>query len=139
MSDGAVAQPLQNWPLGRLSLIQQGVIDVTSLLGFRLQVGGLAQISLVSEHNEKFCLLSIGCLFHYPWRNLGRNSGSVRWRTGVTRKGARLSGSCRTKRKEDKHDSREAKQKAKQNAEVKERRLGHGFLFHWMKIGMNDG
>src|SRR5881275_465909 len=70
MLDGAVAQPLQNWSLGRLSLIQQGVIDVTSLLGFRLQVGGPAQVGLVSEHNEKFCLLSIGCVFRHPRRNL---------------------------------------------------------------------
>ena len=81
MLDGAVAQPLQNWPLGRLSLIQQGVINVTSLLGFRLQVSGLAQISLVSQHNEKFCLLSIGCLFRHPRRNLGRS----RRRTGDRR------------------------------------------------------
>ena len=81
MFDGAVAQPLQNWPLGRLSLIQQGVIDVTSLLGFRLQVSGLAQISLVSQHNEKFCLLSVGCLFRHPRRNLGRS----RRRTGDRR------------------------------------------------------
>ncbi len=81
MLDGAVAQPLQNWSLGRLSLIQQGVIDVTALLGFRLQVGGPAQVGLVSEHNEKFCLLSIGCMFRDPRRNLVRS----RRRTGDRR------------------------------------------------------
>src|SRR5207247_10692342 len=72
MLDGAVAQPLQNWSLGRLSLIQQGVIDVTALLGFRLQGGGPAQVGLVSEHNEKFCLPSIGCMVRDPRRNLVR-------------------------------------------------------------------
>src|SRR5438046_10532716 len=73
MLDGAVAQPLQNWSLGRLSLIQQGVIDVTALLGFRLQVGGPAQVGLGSEHNEKLCLLSIGCMFRDPRRTLVRS------------------------------------------------------------------
>ena len=64
------AQPLQHRPLGSLSFIQQSAIHEPTLLGFRLQVRGLAQVGLVGEHNEKFCLLSIGCVFRHPRRDL---------------------------------------------------------------------
>src|SRR5437660_10844135 len=70
MFDGAVAQPLQNWFLRRLTSVHQGVIHVARLFILSRQTVRAAQISLVSEHNEKFCLLSIGCVFRHPRRNL---------------------------------------------------------------------
>src|SRR6266496_4268262 len=82
MFNGAVAQPLQNWFLRGLSLAQQGLIDVASLLSFSRQTRRAAQVGLVSEHNEKFSLLIVSSVFHHPRRNLVRYSESVRWRTG---------------------------------------------------------
>jgi hypothetical protein len=41
-----------------------------TLFGFRPQVGGSAQVGLVSQYNEKFRLLTIGDVFHNPGRNL---------------------------------------------------------------------
>ena len=36
------------------------------------KVGGRAQVGLVSQHNEKFRLLTIGSVFHHPRRDLLR-------------------------------------------------------------------
>src|SRR5512132_158945 len=80
MFDAAFAQPLQNWFLGGLSLVQQSVIYVAPLLCLAREVGGLAQVSLLSEYDEKFCLLTIGSMFHYPRRDLVRSSEPVPWR-----------------------------------------------------------
>src|SRR6266513_1233621 len=82
MFDCAFAQPLQNWFLRGLSLAPQGLIDEASRLSLARQTGRAAQICLVSEHNEKFSLLTVSSVFHHPRRNLVRYSESVRWRTG---------------------------------------------------------
>ena len=34
------------------------------------KAGGLTQVGLIGEHNEKFCLLSVGSVFHHPRRDL---------------------------------------------------------------------
>src|SRR5207245_10363906 len=70
MLESAFAQPLQEWALRRQTLIQQCAIDVASFLSLGLQGGGLTQIGLVGKHDEKFSSLSVGCVFHYPRRNL---------------------------------------------------------------------
>src|SRR5437016_9528219 len=70
MFDAAFAQPLQNRFLRRLACVQQSVIHVARLFTLSSQTGRAAQISLVSEYNEKFCLLSIGCVFRHPRRDL---------------------------------------------------------------------
>src|SRR2546422_4767515 len=70
MFDSSFAQPLQNWFLGGLALGQEGIIHEPPLFTLSPQTGRAAQICLVSEHNEKFCLLSIGCVFRHPRRNL---------------------------------------------------------------------
>jgi hypothetical protein len=51
MFDAAFAQPLQNGSLGGLTLSQQGIINVAPLFSLGLQVVGLAQVSLVREHD----------------------------------------------------------------------------------------
>jgi hypothetical protein len=70
MFDGAVAQPLQNWFLRRLALVHQGVIHVARLFSLSRQTVRAAQVGLLSEHHKKFSLLSIGCVFRYPRRDL---------------------------------------------------------------------
>ena len=72
MLDVVFAQPLQDWPLCGLRLVQQGLINETALFGFSWQISGRAQIGLVCEHDKKFSLLSVGGVFHYPWRDLLR-------------------------------------------------------------------
>src|ERR1051325_4979817 len=74
MPDFAFAQPLQNHALRALSLVQQSAIHVASLLSFGLQTIGPTQVSLISEHNEKFCLLAIGGMFHHPGSDFLFNS-----------------------------------------------------------------
>ena len=66
----AVTQPLQEWTLRSLRLVDNVFVNELSLLGLRRQAGGLADIRLISEHDEKFCLLTIGSVFHHPWRDL---------------------------------------------------------------------
>ena len=66
----AFTQPLQDWPLSRLCLVKQGTIHKAPFLGFRLQGRSRAQVSLVSQHNEKFRLLTVGSAFHHPRRDL---------------------------------------------------------------------
>jgi hypothetical protein len=41
-----------------------------ALFGFRLQVSSRAQVSLVSQYNEKFRLLTITNVLHHPRRDL---------------------------------------------------------------------
>src|SRR5438552_16464170 len=72
MLDGAVAQPLQNWFLSGLGIAQQGLIDEAPLLSLGRQIGRAAQIRLVSQHNEKFCLLTVAGVFNHPRRDLVR-------------------------------------------------------------------
>ena len=74
MFDAAFAQPLQNWCLGGLSLIQQSVIYVAALLCLGLEVIRRAQVGLVREDDEEFCRLAVSGVFHNPWRDLVRHS-----------------------------------------------------------------
>src|SRR6476660_117787 len=84
MFDGAVAQPLQDWALRGLALVQQTVIDVAALLSLGLQIGRTAQVGLISEHNEKFGLLPVCSMFYHPRRDLVRRSESGRWWISLT-------------------------------------------------------
>jgi hypothetical protein len=61
---------LQDWFLCGLGLAQQGLIDEASFLGLGRQTCCAAQVGLVSEDNEKFCLLPVACVFHHPRRDL---------------------------------------------------------------------
>ena len=88
MFDAAFAQPLQNWFLRRLARVQQSVIHVARLFTLSPQTGRAAQISLVSEYNEKFCLLAIGCVFRHPRRNLA--GWTSRYRKATPSDSARL-------------------------------------------------
>ena len=91
-----------------------------ALFGLGWQTGRAAQIGLIREYNKKFSLLSVDRVFHHPRRDLVRRRESVRWRTGVTGGSPRLSGSYRTKRKQDNGDRRKTKQNANQDAKFKE-------------------
>ena len=68
----AVAQPFQNWSLCGLALVQQCVVNVAAFFSLTLQGSCLTQVSLISEHHEKFCLLAIGSVFHHPRRDLAK-------------------------------------------------------------------
>ena len=72
MLDVAVLQQLQDWPLCALGLVQQCLINETPLFGFGSQIGRRTQIGLVCEHDKKLSLLSVDCVFHYPWRDFLR-------------------------------------------------------------------
>src|SRR6266481_3628927 len=112
MLDVAVAQPLQDRFLCAVRLVQKGLVNVSALLCLCGQTSRTAKVGLIGKHDEKFGPLSVGSVFHNPRRDLVRRGDSVRWETGVTRRSPRLSDSCRTKRKQDKHHSRDAKHKA---------------------------
>ena len=74
------AQPLQDWSLRGLAFVQQAVIHVPALFSLGVQGRGGTQIGLVGEDNEKFCLLSIGSVFHHPWRDfLWNESAELLW------------------------------------------------------------
>src|SRR6266545_3277577 len=77
MLDVAFAQPLEDWLLRGLGLLQQGLIHEATLFGFSWQIRGRAQIGLVSEHDKKFSLLSVGGVFNHPWRDLVRDVDRV--------------------------------------------------------------
>ena len=72
MLDSPFAQPLQNRPLCGFALVKQSVIHVASLFGLGLQTIGSTQVGLISEHNEKLGLLTIGSMFHHPGCDLLR-------------------------------------------------------------------
>jgi hypothetical protein len=108
----AVAQPLQDWLLRPLGLLQQGLINEAALFGLGWQTGRAAQIGLIREYSKKFSLLSVGRVLRHPRRDLVRRSESVRWRTGVTRRSPRLSGNCRAQRNQDNGNRRKTKQNA---------------------------
>jgi hypothetical protein len=63
-------QPLQDWPLSRLCLVEKGLEHEPTFFGFRPQVGGSAQVGLISQYNEKFRLLTVGGVFHNPGGNV---------------------------------------------------------------------
>ena len=78
MLESACAQPLQDWCLRDLALVQQSVKHVAPLISLTLKAGGAAQVGLVSEHDEKFSLLAVGRVFHHPGRDLVRDRRLVR-------------------------------------------------------------
>jgi hypothetical protein len=45
-------QPLQDWYLSRLCLVEKGLEHEPTLFGFRLQVSSRAQVGLVSQDNK---------------------------------------------------------------------------------------
>src|SRR5262249_22639012 len=99
--DSALFQPLENWSLRDLGLLQQGLIDEASLFRLSPQILRAAHIGLVSQLDEELGLLAVGSMFRYPWRYLGRRSQHrPRSRRGFAQ------------RKHDNHGSRETKQNA---------------------------
>ena len=72
----AFAQAL-DFSLSRLRLVEKGLEHEPALFGLRLQVRGRGQICLVSQHNEKFRLLTIGSVVHDPRRDLVRRIESI--------------------------------------------------------------
>src|SRR6266540_2105922 len=78
MFESASPQPLQDGFLRHLALAQQSIKYVAPLFSLSLKVGGAAQVGLVSEHDEKFSLLAVGRMFHYPGRDLVRDRRLVR-------------------------------------------------------------
>ncbi len=66
MLKSAFTHPLQDWPLRRLCLIEKGLEHETTFFGFRLKASGPAQIGLVSQHDEKFRLLTITSVLDHP-------------------------------------------------------------------------
>src|SRR5215467_6770577 len=99
MLESAFTQPLQNRALGGLTLIPQRIVHIAALFALCRQSRGSTQISLVSEHDEKFRLLTVRCMFYDPGRNLSRARSLFRRTalTGSTRGGNRRHrcyGSC---------------------------------------------
>ncbi len=72
MLEAAFAQQLQEWTLAGLTLIPQRVVHITALFVFCRQSCRSTKVGLVSEHHEKFRLLTVRRMFHDPGRNLGR-------------------------------------------------------------------
>lgn len=87
MLDAAFAQLLQDWFLRSLTLVPQGLIDVAPLFSLSLQIGRAAQVCLVSQHDEKLGLLSIGSVFHHPRRDLNVERVAVSALAGGARRG----------------------------------------------------
>src|SRR5439155_15839954 len=72
MLEAAVAQQLQEWALGGLTLIPQRIVHIAALFVLYRQSRRSTQVGLVGEHDEKFRLLTVRRMFHDPGRNLGR-------------------------------------------------------------------
>ena len=70
--DGAVAQELQNSVLRCLRLGLQSLEYESTLFSLAREIRGRANVGLISEDDQKFCLLSIGSVFDHPWRDLVR-------------------------------------------------------------------
>src|SRR5439155_9213472 len=77
MFDVAFAQPLQDWLLPALSLLQQGLINKAGFFALSWQIGCRAQVGLVCEHDKKFSLLSVGGVLDHPWGDLVRDVDRV--------------------------------------------------------------
>ena len=84
----AFTQPLQDGSLRCLALIPERIVHIAALLILCRQSRCLAQISLLSEHDHEFSLLSIGGVFDHPRRDLARHGAPVR-RTTLRVDGAR--------------------------------------------------
>ena len=81
MLDAAFTQPLQDLPLRDLSFVPERVMNEAALFSFSAQGGSGAQVSLISQHDQKFRLLTVSRVFHYPECNLlrsGRRAGDRR-------------------------------------------------------------
>src|SRR5262249_16408649 len=66
MFDTTIAQQLQDRPLRGLRFVEKCAIDETALFSLRAQGRSRAQVSLISQHDEKFRLLSVGRVFCHP-------------------------------------------------------------------------
>ena len=109
----ALTQPLQDWPLSRLSLVEKGLEHEPSLLGFRPQVRGRAQVGLVIQSQRKIPPAAVGRVFHDPRRDLARWKRAGRARRGygglprgamaptITTKAAKRSSEEKTRRQRD--------------------------------------
>ena len=91
MLDAAFAQPLQDRPLRGLRLVPQRVIDEAALFSLSAQGRSRAQVSLISQHDEKFRLLPVSRVFRHPGRDLLRSDRLVRR--------AALTAACEKKRR----------------------------------------
>jgi hypothetical protein len=81
MLDVALAQPLQDRFLRALGLVQQGLINETTLFGLGWQIGRRTEVGLICEQDKKFSLLAVSRVFHHPGRDLFRRRHPGRWTT----------------------------------------------------------
>ena len=77
MLNAAFAQPLQDRPLRGLGLVKQRVMDEAALFSLSAQRRSRAQVSLISQHNEKFSLLTFSGVLDYPMGNLFRKRDGI--------------------------------------------------------------
>src|SRR5437773_8569338 len=70
MLEPAFTQPSQNRALAGLTLIPQRVSHIAALFVLCRQGCRSTQVGLVSEHDEKFRLLTVRRMFYDPRRNL---------------------------------------------------------------------
>jgi len=76
---------VQNRSLCGLAFVQQCVVNVAAFFSLSLQASCPTEVSLISENNQKFRFLAIGCVFSHPRRNfpkLQRNLSTRRSREG---------------------------------------------------------
>jgi hypothetical protein len=78
----ALTHPLQDWALSRLRFVEKRLEHEPTLFRLRLQVSRRAQVSLISQYNEKFRLLTITGVLDHPRRDLAclRRPDSARGR-----------------------------------------------------------
>ena len=55
-------------------LLPQRVVYVAALFSLCRQSRCPAQVGLISEHDEKFCLLALSSVLDHPWRDLARGT-----------------------------------------------------------------
>src|SRR5437870_5370582 len=73
MLDAAFTQPLQDLPLRHLRFVPERVMNEAALFSFSAQSGSGAQVSLIGQHDQKFRLLTVSRVFHYPEGDLLRS------------------------------------------------------------------
>ena len=68
MFDVAFAQQFQDWLLCALRLLQQGLINESTLLCLGRQTSRAAHVGLIGKHNKKFSVLAIGSVVNLAAR-----------------------------------------------------------------------
>src|SRR5215831_4161250 len=95
MFDTTIAQQLQDRPLRGLRFVEKCAIDETALFSLSAQGRSRAQVSLISQHDEKFRLLPVSRVFRHPGRDLLPSDQLVR-RAALTAGARRSDGAYRS-------------------------------------------